>query len=52
MTIITITKDGNHEVYRFLVDVIKAHPEFSETYLKRLKFPFVYKGWRFKKTEL
>lgn len=37
------------ELYQFLTTVCNDHPEFSYNYIKKLKFPFIYKGWKFTK---
>lgn len=38
-----------YEAWGSLTDLCKHHKEFSYSYLKRLKFPYVYKGFMFVK---
>lgn len=50
--IIVIEKEGEKETWSSLPKMCKAHPEFSYSYLSRLKFPCTYKGWEFNRVPL
>lgn len=39
------------EAWGSLTEICTHHPEFSYHYLKRQKYPFSYKGWRFEKVK-
>ena len=47
--VIVLTKGDEVEVWGTMVDVCKAHPEFSYYTLRNKKFPFTYKGVKFRK---
>jgi hypothetical protein len=47
--IIVIEKEGIRELYSSMPKLSDAHPEFSRSYVRLLKFPFEYKGWQFTK---
>lgn len=49
INIIILSKGEIREYWSSLVLLCEAHPEFSYHYIKRNKFPFEYKGWRFEK---
>ena len=43
-----IIKSGDqYEGWQSVKEMCKNHPEFSYNYMKRLKFPFTYKGYDF-----
>lgn len=50
--VILIEKDGVRELYSSIPNVCAAHPEFSYSYVRLLKFPFEYKGWKFTKEKI
>lgn len=50
--VIIIEKEVVRELYSSIPKVCEAHPEFSYSYVRLLKFPFDYKGWRFSKEKI
>lgn len=44
---IIIKRGDQYEGWQSIKEMCKAHPEFSYHYMKRLKFPFTYKGYDF-----
>lgn len=46
--IIVLQRDSDLECWGSLTEICREHG-YSHNYLKRLKFPFTYKGWEFKK---
>lgn len=51
-TIIVLTKDDSIEVFTALTKICNIHKEFKYNYIKTLKFPFTYKGYKFQKLNL
>ncbi len=46
-TVIVLIKRDNIEVWDMLTTMCRSHEEFCYHYLKKMKFPFFYKGWEF-----
>ena len=49
--VIVMQKDDEVEVWGCITKICLVHKNFSYHYLKGLKFPFEYKGWKFIKTK-
>lgn len=49
--VIVMQKDDVIEVWGSITRISLKHKDFKYGYLKHLKFPFTYKGWRFIKTK-
>ncbi len=47
--IIILVSGDKYEAWGSLTEVCQFHPEFSYDYIKKLKFPFEYKEWKFLK---
>lgn len=48
--IIVVEKNGEIETWGSIKDFCSNHPEFPYHTICRMKFPFVYKGFKFRKT--
>lgn len=48
-SVIIIESDEHIECWASFPKLCRAHPDFSYEYVRRLKFPFTYKGWKFYK---
>ena len=49
--VIVMQKDDEVEVWGSITRICKHHKDFKYGYVKHLKFPFEYKGWRFIKVK-
>lgn len=49
VNIIILTKGDQVETWGSLTDLCDNHESFSYHYLKKKKFPFYYKGFRFER---
>lgn len=50
--VIILEKGSVKEYFSSIPKVCDAHPEFSASYVRLLKFPFEYKGWTFSKVKI
>jgi hypothetical protein len=48
-SVIIIESDEHVECWGSLMKICDAHKEFSYLYIRKKKFPFLYKGWKFYK---
>ncbi len=50
--VIIMQKDGVIKVITSITRICEDNPEFTYSYLRNLKFPYEYKGWRFDKVAI